>query len=155
MSSSTIGRIVTIFNTPARPDERATCVIYNPAAGRGRAEKLLGELRATLGDEIELRPSRKPWHAVELARQAAEEGFAKVVAAGGDGTVHEVANGVLQSGRRDVVFSVWPIGSANDYAYSLGYRSSGGRSDSSGRRPSSWMSMWDGHSRGPRAILRL
>ncbi len=98
----------------------ATCVIYNPAAGRGKAERLLNELRATTGTEFELRPTREPGHAVELARKAAEEGFAKVVAAGGDGTVHEVANGVLQSGRRDVVFSVWPIGSANDYAYSLG-----------------------------------
>jgi len=98
----------------------ATCVIYNPAAGRGKAEKLLNELRAELGGEIELRPSREPGHAVELAREAAEEGFARVVAAGGDGTVHEVANGVLQSERRDIVFSVWPIGSANDYAYSLG-----------------------------------
>ena len=97
-----------------------TCVIYNPAAGRGRAEKFLGELRATPGDEIEFRPSREPWHAVELARIAADEGFTRVVAAGGDGTVHEVANGVLASERRDVAFGVWPIGSANDYAYSLG-----------------------------------
>ena len=97
-----------------------TCVIYNPVAGRGRAEKFLGEFRSALGSEIELRPSERPWHAVELARRAAEEGFAKVIAAGGDGTVHEVANGVLQSGRPDVIFSVWPIGSANDYAYTLG-----------------------------------
>jgi diacylglycerol kinase (ATP) len=97
-----------------------TCVIYNPTAGRGRAEKLLQQLRAGSGDEIELRPSSEPWHAVELARQAVADGFARVVAAGGDGTVHEVANGLLLSERRDVVFSVWPIGSANDYAYSLG-----------------------------------
>jgi len=98
----------------------ATCVIYNPAAGRGRAEAMLRELTATLGADAELRPSREPGHAVELGRQAAEEGFAKVVAAGGDGTVHEVANGVLQSGKHDVVFAVWPVGSANDFAYSLG-----------------------------------
>jgi diacylglycerol kinase (ATP) len=98
----------------------ATCVIYNPAAGRGRAEKLLRELRDALHADIELRPTDRAGHAVELATRAADEGFAKVVAAGGDGTVHEVANGVLASGRRDVVFSVWPIGSANDYAFSLG-----------------------------------
>jgi diacylglycerol kinase (ATP) len=97
-----------------------TCVIYNPAAGRGRAEAMLRELAATLGADAELRPSREPGHAVELGRKATEEGFGKVVAAGGDGTVHEVANGVLQSERRDVVFAVWPIGSANDFAYSLG-----------------------------------
>src|SRR5207248_3689765 len=90
---------------------------YNPAAGRGKAEKLLKELR---GADVELRPTAAPWHAVELAREAAGEGFAKVVAAGGDGTVHEVANGLLQSGNRDVVFAVWPLGSANDYAYTVG-----------------------------------
>ena len=97
-----------------------TCVIYNPAAGRGRAESLLRELTATLGKDAELRPSREPGHLVELGHRACEEGFARIVAAGGDGTVHEVANGVLRSGKRDVAFSVWPIGSANDFAYSIG-----------------------------------
>lgn len=97
----------------------STCVIYNPVAGRGKAEKLLKEMRAAGRGEVELRPTARPGHACELARDAADEGFAKVVAAGGDGTAHEVANGVLRSGR-DVVFSVWPIGSANDYAYTLG-----------------------------------
>lgn len=97
-----------------------TCVIYNPAAGRGSAEVYLRELATGLRGDIELRPSREPGHAVELGRIAADEGFARVVAAGGDGTVHEVANGVIQSGRREVVFSVWPLGSANDFAYSLG-----------------------------------
>ena len=97
-----------------------TCVIYNPAAGRGRAERLLRALPQALAAVAELRPTAHAGHATELARVACDEGFAKVVAAGGDGTVHEVANGVLQSGRRDVVFSVWPLGSANDFAYSLG-----------------------------------
>jgi YegS/Rv2252/BmrU family lipid kinase len=97
-----------------------TCVIYNPAAGRGKAESLLKELRPTLGTGVELRPTARPGHAADLATAAAGQGFAKVVAAGGDGTAHEVANGLLQSDRREVVFSVWPLGSANDYAYSLG-----------------------------------
>jgi diacylglycerol kinase family enzyme len=97
-----------------------TCVIYNPSAGRGRAERWLAGLPQALRAQIELRPTERAGHAVELARTAVEEGFAKVVAAGGDGTVHEVANGVLRTDRPDVVFSVWPIGSANDFAYSLG-----------------------------------
>ncbi|MBN9118857.1 MAG: hypothetical protein J0I06_06805 [Planctomycetes bacterium] len=98
----------------------ATCVIYNPAAGRGRAERLLKSLPPALARDVELRPTSRAGHATELARLASDEGFAKVVAAGGDGTVHEVANGVLQSERRDTVFSVWPIGSANDFAFTLG-----------------------------------
>ena len=97
-----------------------TCVIYNPAAGRGKAERLLREFRDAARSEFVLRPTTHEGHAVELATRAVSEGFAKVVAAGGDGTVHEVANGILASGKSDVVFSVWPIGSANDYAYSLG-----------------------------------
>ncbi|MFO0801022.1 MAG: diacylglycerol kinase family protein [Gemmataceae bacterium] len=98
----------------------ATCVIYNPAAGRGRAETLLKEFATNPGVHGELRPTAAPGHAEELAHAAALEGFARVVAAGGDGTVHEVANGLIRSGRRDVVFSTWPVGSANDYAYTLG-----------------------------------
>jgi diacylglycerol kinase (ATP) len=97
-----------------------TCVIYNPAAGRGKAEKLLKEIAPTLGPGVELRPSARPEHAVELAQQAADERFDRVVAAGGDGTVHEVANGLVRSGNRDVIFSTWPLGSANDYAFTLG-----------------------------------
>src|SRR5262249_10288864 len=51
--------------------------------------------------------------------EAATAGCVVVAAAGGDGTVHEVANGILRAGRADVVFHVLPVGSANDYAYTL------------------------------------
>jgi diacylglycerol kinase family enzyme len=95
-------------------------VIYNPAAGRGRARKRLDAIRQRYGPDVVYRPTDGPWHAVELARKATAEGFARVVAAGGDGTVHEVANGLLTAGRDDVVLSVWPLGSMNDLAYSLG-----------------------------------
>jgi diacylglycerol kinase family enzyme len=56
----------------------------------------------------------------ELAREAALAGFAVVAAAGGDGTVHEVANGLLRAGRPETILAVLPLGSANDYAHSLG-----------------------------------
>jgi YegS/Rv2252/BmrU family lipid kinase len=102
--------------------ERASmdfCVIYNPAAGRGRAQRLVQRLFRRR-DGIQLWPTREPGQGAALARRALEAGFRRVVAAGGDGTVHEVANGILQSHCDDVVFGVWPIGSANDYAYALG-----------------------------------
>jgi YegS/Rv2252/BmrU family lipid kinase len=120
MSASTIGRIEITTSPASRGMTVATCVIYNPAAGRGKAERHLREAQARLGGDIELWPTRSAGHAEELARTASERGFARVVAAGGDGTVHEVANGILASGRRDTILSVWPIGSANDYAHSLG-----------------------------------
>lgn len=96
-----------------------SCVIYNPAAGRGRANRLVERLHRRIAD-VELMPTSEPGQGVELGRRAAESGFQRIIAAGGDGTVHEVANGVLESGRRAAVFGVWPIGSANDYAFALG-----------------------------------
>src|SRR5262249_51942373 len=73
-----------------------------------------------LGQRAEFQPTRGPRHAVDLALRAAQAGFPVVAAAGGDGTVHEVANGLLRSGCPDVIFAVFPIGSANDYAFTLG-----------------------------------
>ena len=96
------------------------CVIYNPAAGRGRAKQKIDETRRWAGPDAMLMPTEGPGHAIELARSAAEAGFDEVIAAGGDGTVHEVANGLLQSNRPEVAFGVWPLGSSNDYAFALG-----------------------------------
>lgn len=101
------------------PQVEPACVIYNPHAGRGRALRVLWQLRQPWSQEFVLRPSRGPGHAEELAQQAAEEGFAVVIAAGGDGTVHEVGNGLLRAAR-SAIFSTWPIGSTNDYAFSIG-----------------------------------
>jgi diacylglycerol kinase family enzyme len=95
-------------------------VIFNPAAGRGRAQQRLEASSAGWRSKAEFWPTQRPGHAVELARRAAESGFGIVAAAGGDGTVHEVANGMLQSGRPEVCLAVLPLGSADDYAYSLG-----------------------------------
>jgi diacylglycerol kinase (ATP) len=96
------------------------CVIFNPAAGRGRAPERVQTLRRSLGERAVFQPTESPGHAEELARKAAAEGFATVGAAGGDGTVHEVANGLLRAGRPEVALAVFPVGSANDYAFSLG-----------------------------------
>lgn len=97
----------------------ATCVIYNPTAGRGRAGRLLADA-ARLPGGVELWPTTGPGSATDLARAAVDKGFARVAAAGGDGTAHEVANGLLLAGRPDVIFSAWPVGSMNDYAFTLG-----------------------------------
>jgi diacylglycerol kinase family enzyme len=96
------------------------CVVYNPAAGRGRARAQLARLRRELAGRADFRPSGGPGTMTALAQRAAEEGYRVVAAAGGDGSVHEVANGVLRAARPGVTFAVLPVGSANDYAYSLG-----------------------------------
>jgi diacylglycerol kinase (ATP) len=96
------------------------CVIHNPTSGRGRGKHRLERLRRDLGERADFWPTAGPGQAEELALRAAREGFAVVAAAGGDGTVHEVANGLLRAGRPETVLAVFPIGSANDYAHSLG-----------------------------------
>ncbi len=95
------------------------CVIFNPHAGRGRAAHRLAKLQHDWADRAVFWPTAQPGHAEELATKAALAGFRVVAAAGGDGTVHEVANGLLAAGRPAVAFAVVPIGSANDFAHSL------------------------------------
>lgn len=95
------------------------CIIFNPAAGKGQAGRRLARIRDCLGNRATWRPTLHPGHAIALAREAAQEGFAVVAAAGGDGTVHEVANGILEAGDPKVQFGILPIGSANDYVASL------------------------------------
>jgi diacylglycerol kinase (ATP) len=77
-------------------------------------------LQSGLGCQVMRMPTSGPGHAEELARSAAAAGWPVVAAAGGDGTVHEVANGILQAGNSASALAVIPIGSANDYAYALG-----------------------------------
>ncbi len=95
------------------------CVIFNPAAGKGHAAKRLARLRQFWGKRVDFQPTTRPGHAIELAKQAALDEYRVVAAAGGDGTVHEVANGLLLAQRPDVHFAIVPIGSANDYHASL------------------------------------
>ena len=95
------------------------CVIFNQYAGRGQASRRLAAIQRAWAGRAVFWPTEQPGHAEVLAKKAAESGFRMVVAAGGDGTVHEVANGILEAHRPEVVFSVVPIGSANDYAFSL------------------------------------
>jgi diacylglycerol kinase (ATP) len=98
-------------------------VILNPIAGKGKAAERIPEVEALLAArkiEYELRLTQGVWHAAELAREAAQEGFDVVVAAGGDGTVNEVINGLMLShARGDTIptMGVLAIGRGNDFAY--------------------------------------
>lgn len=61
-----------------------------------------------------------PGHAIELARQAGEQGYEIVIAMGGDGTVHEVVNGLMQIPQnKRPVLGVVPVGSGNDFAHAI------------------------------------
>jgi YegS/Rv2252/BmrU family lipid kinase len=103
---------------------RKVKLILNPMADMGRAWKTANDLRPIAQEfkaEISWSGTVYPTHAIELARQAAEEGCDMVVAMGGDGTVHEVMNGLMQvPAEQRPVLGVVPIGSGNDFAYSIG-----------------------------------
>jgi len=96
------------------------CVIYNPASGGGRGRRRLAVFHRRLGSRAHFWSSQAPGQCEDLALRAAQAGYPTVAAAGGDGTVHEVANGLLRSGCPEVILAVLPLGSANDYAFSLG-----------------------------------
>lgn len=103
---------------------RKVKLILNPMADMGRAWKTANDLRPIAQEfkgELTWSGTVYPTHAIELARQAAEEGYDMVIAMGGDGTVHEVMNGLMQvPASQRPVMGVVPIGSGNDFAYSVG-----------------------------------
>lgn len=95
-------------------------VVVNPAAGRGRAARLWPQVANALraaGVDFEAATTRAPQEAIALAERAAAD-HAAVIAAGGDGTVHEVANGLLRAGGRGTraALGVLPLGSGDDFA---------------------------------------
>jgi YegS/Rv2252/BmrU family lipid kinase len=100
-----------------------TKLIINPNADLGRAWRWAADLRP-IADEMggaDWTGTVYPTHAIELAHQAADEGYELVVAVGGDGTAHEVINGLMQvePGRRPRM-GIVPMGTGNDFAHSLG-----------------------------------
>jgi diacylglycerol kinase (ATP) len=103
---------------------RKVKLILNPMADMGRAWKTANDLRPIAREfkgDLSWSGTVYPTHAVELARQAVEEGCDLVVAMGGDGTVHEVMNGLMQvPAEKRPIMGVVPIGSGNDFAYSIG-----------------------------------
>jgi diacylglycerol kinase (ATP) len=101
-------------------------VILNPVAGHGNGIKALPVLQRHLeacGLEYDLAHTQRSGHAIDLARQAAIEGYAVVAAAGGDGTVNEVINGLMtarQAGGPQAALGVLSVGRGNDFANSMG-----------------------------------
>jgi diacylglycerol kinase (ATP) len=101
-------------------------VVVNPVAGRGAAEQEVPRVTRLLrehGLSFDLVRTERPWHAAQLARQAAAGGYSVVVAMGGDGTSNEALNGILQAqqaGEGDAALGVLCVGTGNDFAYGAG-----------------------------------
>jgi diacylglycerol kinase (ATP) len=94
-------------------------MVFNPHADRGRSWDRASYLQSVLERHggASWSASEYPGHAVELAEQAAKEGYRIITAVGGDGTVHEVINGLMRVPREErPVLAVVPVGSGNDFS---------------------------------------
>jgi len=101
-------------------------VILNPAARGGAGRRLQPELQRELarrGLDFDLVTTTGPRDATRLARQAVADGVDVVVAVGGDGTMHEIANGLLQAADEgfgsDTALGLIPIGTGNDFVKAI------------------------------------
>jgi YegS/Rv2252/BmrU family lipid kinase len=103
------------------PDHPRTLILFNPHAGQ--ANNLMSQLERAAdlwrdrGWQVELCPTQYAGHATYLARDAAAQGYDIVAAAGGDGTVNEVVNGLVNT---QTALAVLPIGTVNIWARELG-----------------------------------
>ena len=104
------------------------CVIVNPTSGRGSGGRMIPvieQLMKNHGLDFDLIRTERPWHAAELAYQAVVHQYDYVVAAGGDGTVNEVVNGLMRARQEDLdiggTLGLLTVGRGNDFAFSQGF----------------------------------
>jgi diacylglycerol kinase (ATP) len=97
-------------------------IILNPMARYGAGRRLRSSIERLLdrqGVPFDVIETEGPGHAAELAHEAASQGISRIVAAGGDGTVHEVANGIVSVHASGVAMGLIPIGTGNDFVKML------------------------------------
>jgi len=101
---------------------RKVKIILNPMADMRHAWQAARDLRPIVEEygHAQWSGTVYPTHATSLAREAGEDGFGMVIAMGGDGTVHEVVNGLMQlPAERRPILGVVPVGSGNDFAHAI------------------------------------
>src|SRR2546429_9241523 len=94
----------------------STLIILNPAAHSEGAKRKRSQVES-LGRDCVVCATTCTGDAELMARRGAEEGFEKIVAAGGDGTINEVVNGLAGT---NVTLGLLPIGTMNVFATELG-----------------------------------
>jgi YegS/Rv2252/BmrU family lipid kinase len=100
-------------------------LIFNPVANQGSAQKSLPkvqELFKSFNFEYDLILTDYHGHALDLAKKEAESGRAMIIAAGGDGTMNEVINGLMRAdmqGKKLPILGVLPVGRGNDFSYGM------------------------------------
>src|SRR6202158_2638965 len=92
--------------------------IVNPAAGGGKSAKLAGPALTRLrekGLNVDVIASTSPGHALQLAREAYSQGYRRFLAVGGDGTAHEIINGIFGRSKNPerMALGFLPFGTGN------------------------------------------
>lgn len=100
-------------------------IVLNPVAGKGAASGRIHEIRSILDSRninYQIYVTKKPGHAIELARDIIADADTAIIAAGGDGTCNEVINGLMSRPEAADLpaFGVLPIGRGNDFAFGAG-----------------------------------
>jgi YegS/Rv2252/BmrU family lipid kinase len=106
-------------------------VIFNPTAGGGKAQKMiliiLKNIRKRLGNDFSLWVTRGPGDATDFARRAVLSNCELIIAVGGDGTINEVINGLVENGKimnPNCELGIVNCGTGGGLAHSLGIPSS-------------------------------
>jgi diacylglycerol kinase (ATP) len=101
---------------------RKVKIILNPMADMGNAWRVARDLRSITEQHgnVDWSGTVYPGHAIELAQQGGEQGYDMVIAMGGDGTIHEVINGLMKvPEEKRPILGVVPVGSGNDFAHGI------------------------------------
>ena len=104
-----------------------TLLVVNPAAGHGKGKKCFESLESALREKmpgLEVRFSEYAGHAVEIGKQAARQGFERLICLGGDGTPFEVIAGLYDEGRpaNRPEIGLIPAGTGNSFIRDFGTR---------------------------------
>lgn len=97
-------------------------IIANPSSGKEKSEEYIEKLKSILSEttqEIKVNKTKEKGDAENYAHKAAEEDFDTVIAMGGDGTMHEVVNG-LRKNDQSTALGIVPLGTVNNFAKALG-----------------------------------
>ena len=96
-------------------------IIINPSAGNGKAGKQWKNIETVLRKEnmdFKVHRSERALHCTELAKSLIEQGARKLIGIGGDGTNHEIVNGLMQQkavSSHDIIYGFIPVGTGNDW----------------------------------------
>lgn len=94
--------------------------ILNPCAGRGRSVKIMQRVIEILEEKrtkFKVKETEYPGHATIIAKEAIQNGFKSIIAVGGDGTILEVANGMIGG---KATMGIIPAGTGNDFIKTVG-----------------------------------